>query len=86
MSIRSVPREVINQQSSYVYETTVICDCCGKKSHDDGEPKFGGCVHAGYLNVHKNVGLAHTCAGIQNSWDFCSEECTIKYFDMKGYR
>lgn len=73
-------RETPTQSISYITETTIICDECKKESFDDGEIKFGGCIHGSWLVVYKNIALPYQIMGIQTNWDFCSEECMIKNF------
>lgn len=61
-------------------ETTIVCDECRKESFDDGEVKFGGCVHGGWLSVNRRISVSGSCLGIPSNWDFCSDNCMIEHF------
>ena len=84
MSTKHSTRFVKTASTDCVIETTMICDCCGKESYDNGEVKFGGWVHSGFISVNKRVSLVSQIAGTRTDWDFCSEECMVKYFDIGG--
>jgi hypothetical protein len=84
MSLQTSLRTVKRETEDYVTETTVTCDCCGKASYDNGEIKIGGCLHAGYMTVTRNISVADRILGTRSRWDFCSEKCMVQYFDIGG--
>lgn len=75
---RHVEKKV--ESKEWLTATTMICDQCKRESHDDGEMKFGGCVHGGWLSVDKRISITSRIHGSEHHWDFCSEECMKDHF------